>query len=159
MHKSLYVAGHFGSGFGGSAIKWFTDRPFSHVSFVVEEGDLPLLEIESIQGKGVWSKEFDADKFDGQLFAVQPDQESISLIIEEALRLRGAKYDWSGIFGFLVRRKKQNDKKWFCSEFVAHCCNKGGVMLQRMHHYKQTPGIVCASVRLKPVPLPTKWKG
>jgi hypothetical protein len=44
------------------------------------------------------------------------DSERLEVVLEEANKLVGAKYDFRGIFGFVLPLPIQNDKKWYCSE-------------------------------------------
>lgn len=144
----LYVAGYRGKGFGGALIKRFTFGDYSHVSFVFEYPDGALEEIESIQGKGVHSQEFEkTDKCD--LFLVECTDEQIEAVYDAANSLIGCKYDWTGIWGFFVRKKRENPNKWFCSELVSHCLAQAGIILQNLPSFKQNPVIVCASTVIK----------
>jgi len=144
----VFVAGYKGKGFGGRAITWFTFGEYSHVSLVFENSG-SLIEIESIQGKGVHAQPFDAGG-ECDLFEVQATPGQIERIHAAAAELVGRKYDWTGIWGFMRRRKRENPKKWFCSELVAHCLLRAGIEIQRMPPWKQSPVIVCASTVLKP---------
>ena len=47
-------------------------------------------------------------------------------VYKEMKKLEGAKYDWKGIFLTFIFSwvDKQDNKKWWCSEIVAHILNK-----------------------------------
>jgi hypothetical protein len=57
---------------------------------------------------------------------IDVDYETEVRIYNEMKSLEGAKYDWKGIlFTFIFRWfKKQDDKKWWCSEICAYILNK-----------------------------------
>ena len=42
-------------------------------------------------------------------------------VIEAARSQVGKEYDWTALFGILLRRNWQEDDSWFCSELVAWC--------------------------------------
>lgn len=149
----LFVAGYKGAGFGGHFIKWFTFGGYSHVSLVFDLGDGRYLEIDAIQGKGVSERIFGqlAGKVD--LFQVPATDEKIVQIHAMACALKGKKYDWAGIWGFLRRRKREDPKKWFCSELAAHCLERCGIQCLRLPAWKISPVMLCASPILKPVAL------
>ena len=140
----LFIRGYRGAGFGGRFIMRFTFGGFSHVSLVFKHTDLPATEIQSIQGRGVYEEDF-IDKPDTVLYAVPCNTDQFNEAYELAKSLCGCKYDWAGIFGFMLRKKKENPDKWFCSELVAYVLLKVGIILQRLPPWKQSPVIVCAS--------------
>lgn len=147
----VYVAGYKGAGFGGKAITWFTNGEYSHVSLVFDHGGGILTEIDSIQGAGVAVRRYgDMDK-PHDLFEVRCTPATAVCIHYEAKKLIGLKYDWAGIWGMLRRRKRENSKKWFCSELVAYCLEENGIKLMRLPAWKITPVMACASMALKPV--------
>lgn len=47
-------------------------------------------------------------------------------VYDQLKKMEGAKYDWKGIFLFFIFRfvKKQDDKKWWCSEICAYVLNQ-----------------------------------
>lgn len=144
----VQVGGYKGRGAGGKAIKWFSNGGYSHVSLVFTHDDELREEIESIQFKGVHTQEFNPDGEECDLFDVLCSDEQAYRIYESARELIGCKYDWGGIWGLVRRRRRENMKKWFCSELVAHCLKEGGVILHNLPAWKQIPVITCASVRI-----------
>jgi hypothetical protein len=157
MMKTIYIAGYRGKGAGGRAIKWFTFSPYSHVSMVFDMGDHGL-EYESIQRKGVHKQIFDpAADCDLYPLKVYADEEMDAIRAWESIL--GAKYDWTGIWGFLVRKKRELLSRWFCSEAASWVCRTIGKRLSRKKDFQHTPGDVCASMVLgDPVAVPARWE-
>ncbi|CAM3042198.1 hypothetical protein [Dichelobacter nodosus] len=48
-----------------------------------------------------------------------PVAESAEKIRTRFGRIQGCRYDWCGVFRFILRSLQQNPKKWFCSELCA----------------------------------------
>ena len=147
----VFVAGYKGAGLGGGFIKWFTFGGFSHVSLVFDFGDGGMLEIDALQNRGVTQRIFGQLAGDCQLFQVPCTGDQAGQIYTAACKLKGCKYDWAGIYGFLRRKKRQNPNKWFCSELAAHCLELAGIQAQRLPAWKISPVMLCASPILKPV--------
>ena len=149
----LLVRGYNGQGFGSGFIRWFTFGSYSHVSLVFEGHDSDL-EVEAIQGKGVIyhaphgheEKSFDE-------FVVDLTDEQITTAKCVALGLEGAEYDWKGIWGFLRKKKRHSEEKWFCSELVAYALWKAGRPVSRREPWRETPTSVCESFVLEPKPV------
>ena len=59
-----------------------------------------------------------------------PARDSAAVIAGAASQI-GKSYDWTALFGFLVRRDWQADDSWFCSELVAWAFQQGGSPLFR----------------------------
>jgi hypothetical protein len=144
----LFVRGYKGQGFGSGFIKWFTRSEYSHVSLVFHMHGEPQ-EIEAIQGRGVIAhaphkachKEFVE-------YAVPISNEQIVDVHISAMSLIGAKYDWRGVFSFILHRKKHSLDHFFCSEFDAYTLLKGRYPLSRREPYKETPDSIMQSFRL-----------
>jgi len=47
---------------------------------------------------------------------VEVDEERLEIAVEQARQLIGAKYDFAGIFGFLLPLPVQDGQRWYCSE-------------------------------------------
>lgn len=60
------------------------------------------------------------------LVDIPVDYETEVKIYKEMEKLKGAKYDWKGIFLTFIFKwfKKQDDKKWWCSELCAFILNE-----------------------------------
>lgn len=146
----LYVAGYKGAGFGGRFIKWFTFGGYSHVSLIFVQGETRI-EIDALQGAGVTSRNDGNIKNERDLFLVKTTEKQFWQVYNAAVELIGTKYDWRGIYGFLARRKRENSKKWFCSELVAHCLDIAGIKLLNLPPWKISPVMVCASTVIEKV--------
>jgi len=144
----LFVRGYHGAGFGSGAIKWFTRSKYSHVSLVFHlHGDAE--EIEAIQGSGVIRHRpfTDLEKtFDEYAVPISEDQIIEAHIL--AMSLLGARYDWAGVYAFLLRRSKHSLDKFFCSEFVTYILLKIAYPVSRRLPYKHSPDTVMESYRL-----------
>jgi len=144
----LLIRAYNGQGRGSGFIKRFTFGSYSHVSFVFEIGK-NVEEIESIQGKGVIVHEphtHEDKNFDEYEAPISDEQilDAHSL----AKSFIGAKYDWGGVYGFLIRRNRHSENKWFCSEFIAYILYKIGYSLSRREPYRETPTTVADSLRI-----------
>ena len=143
----LIIRGYKGAGFGAGFIKRFTFGDYSHISLVFHLGGQPE-EIEAIQGKGVilhaptTGKAFDE-------FEVPVTEEQILEAHRIACSFLGAKYDWKGIWGFMIRRNRHSPDKWFCSELAAYVLWKVGYKLSRREPYRETPSTVAESLRIQ----------
>lgn len=143
---TVFVRAYKGHGAGSKFIKWFTFGQYSHVSFEFEFADGTRLERESIQGAGVITHEPTSGKeFDLFLVPLSSGQVETAWLIASSIN---GKYDWGGIWGFVRRKNKHSDVKWFCSEFVAYVLYKAGYRLSRREPYRETPSTVAESLRL-----------
>ena len=144
----LFVRGYTGQGRGSKLIQWWTRSKFSHVSFVFYMHGEPQ-EIEAIQGKGVIAHK--PNKACQKTFVDYAVPLTETQIIDAhilAMSLVGARYDWQGVWSFLLRRKKHTLDKFFCSEMVAYVLLKVGYGLSRRPPYKESPESVMESFRL-----------
>ena len=155
----VQVVAYSGKGAGSGIIKRMTRGRFSHVSLRFsgiskEVRDLVrdrygvcltvVHEIESIQFKGVIHHTFELQ--DNQtVFSFKHDQEQAFIILKTAIGLLGKKYDWRGIGAFATRRNKHHPDKFFCSELVAYCLLKAGIILLRWPPFKISPNFLTAS--------------
>ena len=144
----VFVRGYHGEGFGSGLVKWFTRSKYSHVSLVFHlHGEKE--EIESIQGKGVISHApHDARSKSFVEYAVPVSSEQVIDMHITAMSLIGAKYDWQGVFSFLLHRTKHTLDKFFCSEFAAFVLLKGRYSASRRDPYKESPDSIMESYRL-----------
>jgi hypothetical protein len=155
MRKYLYIAGYKGKGMGSGFIKRFTFSRFSHVSIVFDMGNYGL-EYESIQRKGVHKQTFVSDP-DVELIRIPVTAAQEEWAVKLLESVLGAKYDWTGIWGFLVRKKREMAYKWFCSELVAWVCLTIGIVLQRLKAFQFTPGLCMCSPAGEPCEVPEAW--
>lgn len=149
-HPKLYVRGYNGQGFGSGFIRWFTFGKYSHVSLRFDMGDYEE-EIEAIQGRGVVRHApytHDEKDFEEMVVPISDTQSIEAHII--AASLVGSKYDWKGIYGFVVRKKRHSPEKWSCQEIVAYVLLKVGYPLSRREPYRETPTSIMESFRIHP---------
>jgi len=166
MEKQMIVqvVGWSGKGAGSGVIKRMTRGKYSHVSLRfkdIEKEVRDLIrdkfaihltsdhEIESIQFKGVIHHSFEGGD-NCTLFNFEQTPEQSLGILKTAIGLLGKKYDWRGIGGFVTRRRKHNEDKWFCSELASHCLMMSGVVLLHWPPFMQSPNFMLASPRLLP---------
>ncbi len=112
-------------------IRWWTGGVESHVELVVgfkKNGDMYCVSASAMDG-GV-RKKIISPKFGCWELVPVPwvdYDEALSLFDEED----GSGYDYYGIFASQVLPRGFHSKsRWFCSEFVAHCCG-----LKAPHRY------------------------
>lgn len=145
------------NGFGSRFIRRFTFSIYSHVSWVFDLGDHGL-ECEANGKLGVIKKRFDVDS-GAILYPIALTEHQIEKAHELWMSIMGAKYDWSGIWGFVVRKKRECMDQWFCSEAVSWVAAKTGKPISRKRAFQHTPGDVGASFVLDgPVGVPSLWK-
>jgi len=148
----VYIRGHrVGEGFVGKLIGWFTWGRYKHVSmaFVQDDGTVRGFQSNSKHGVHFFMWE---DLPDTDLFEVPCTDEQAYAMLDAAKKIVGAGYDYKGLWSFLVRKKRDHPDKWFCSEAAAFVVHAGGVILQRLPFFKQSPVLVCASVAITPRP-------
>lgn len=156
---------HNGKGRGSRIIKWATRGKYSHIS--VRIIDMPDWVIERMQDKFGYDltkdHEFEAIQFVGvrhQPFVPSDNQAwfnikgfewtetPIFLVVHEACRLVGCKYDWRGIGGFVTRRNVHHPLKWFCSEYGCRLLSMVKIVIMNMPDHWITPNVGSASPAL-----------
>jgi len=142
------VRGYRGLGFGARLIRWFTFGDFSHVSFEFRFARGKPLEVESIQGAGVRVREPRPECDVSRVVPISRDQANALWQMMVVMARRDLKYDWTGIWGFIRRAKRQNPHKWFCSELIAWALAKVLYPISRREPYRETPSTVMESLRL-----------
>ncbi len=65
------------------------------------------------------------------LHIVEYDVKDAEAIIAAARSQIGKKYDFTALFGIIIRRDLSERDKWFCSELMAYAFDKGGSPLFR----------------------------
>lgn len=60
-------------------------------------------------------------------------------VLNQAYLQIGAPYDWLGVVGIGVRRKWQENTRWFCSELIAYAFDSAGESLFRAKPWRITP--------------------
>ena len=156
------VVAYSGRGAGSKLIIWGTRGRFSHLALRFLEIEKPIrdmvfdkfalriapdFEVESLQFKGVIGHSF--HRQDNQVvFNFKHDEAQALVILKTAIGLLGKGYDYRGIGGFLSRRDKHNPNRWFCSELVAWCLLKAGIVLLWLPPFKQAPNTTVSSTLL-----------
>lgn len=119
MQKSkVYLALYKGpsSGFPDklthAAICWFTKSIYSHCELVVDG----VCYSASVRDGGVRSKVINLDS--GKWDLVELEGYDPNVITNWFSLYEGQKYDWAGIFRFILPFLPANPLQWFCSEAV-----------------------------------------
>lgn len=95
-------------------IRAFTWSRWSHIGVIVDD-----YVIESIASKGVVKTSLEDFKKRYHCYEICT-MTNESGWQERAKSQLGKKYDWSAIFSLIVKSRKQDPNKWFCSELAAH---------------------------------------
>ena len=98
-------------------IRWWTHGPYSHVELIIIEKDGRYLVGSSLPGKGVFIEWKTFDEKDWDIIDCPIGSPLHAQLVFE--RFAGAKYDYLGIFGFILRRGQHYEHRWFCSEIIA----------------------------------------
>ncbi len=127
-------------------IQWWTCSEWSHVGIVcndsgnVVEANWPKVEVTNL--KDVKTK----------YIIMTPkgltETQEFNILIY-ALTKVGKKYDWRGLFSFLLKKNINNKSYYFCSELVAESFEKEGVPLVRRNPYWITPQDLYESMNLE----------
>lgn len=111
--KVAFFKGGCNDNFFDGVVSWWLASAYTHCSLVIED-----TWYTSSPGKGVHKHTAPEDLHEWVIVDVYNDMfESV----HKAEELLGAKYDYAGLFGFVLRPAEQASSRWFCSEFVAHC--------------------------------------
>lgn len=97
-------------------IRLVTRSKYSHCELLFSDG---VSISSSSRDGGVRAKtiDFSDGKWDiVRLFWFAKDEGEVRKWAEAQI---GRKYDWSGIFGFIIKPVHENDQRMFCSEFCA----------------------------------------
>lgn len=90
----------------------FTRSKYSHVELVIDG----VCWSASSRDNGVRSKVIDFNSGKWDVITIAGDQ---AYAMEWFKEHRGEKYDWAGIFRFLIKFLPHRKDEWFCSEAVA----------------------------------------
>lgn len=130
------------------AIKTFTWGEYSHVGLLTENGTL----IEAWHKGGVIENplhlvphtpgtEIDA-------FHILGDFDPETLLAEMRSEV-GKGYDFTGIFGFISRRRSEKPDRWFCSELIFAKLARAGCLALNAPAHKVDPTLLSYSPCLK----------
>jgi len=99
-------------------IRWWTGGPYSHVELVLAEQEDGRLLCASAhpQDGGIRFQLITPDPQAWDAIPVEGNAATAQAWFENH---RGAKYDWFGVFGFVLRPARQDAQRWFCSEAIA----------------------------------------
>lgn len=116
-------------------VRVFCWSTWSHVGIIVGDDVLQVL-----PGRGVHLvplREVKAAATHWQIGRIDCERE------EEITRLAlgeiGKRYDWLGVFGFLLRRRLERGSRWFCSELIAWAAEQAGEPIFRVKPWHVTP--------------------
>lgn len=130
---------------GSDLIRALTWSPFSHVDIIVRKDRLaPVREAFVIGAEavaGVVRRPLAERLATASRAAIMHIACEHSDEVEHAAASQlGKPYDWRGLLGLGVRRRWQDDDKWFCSELVAWAFEQAGHRLFRPDtHSRITP--------------------
>lgn len=119
-------------------LAWIQHSPYAHASIVLPDGRLldsnicPGVDLEgNVVKSGVAIREPDYQKFIAKLVITFPD--APDSITERALRNIGEKFDWTGLFYFLLpygyKRDWNETDGFYCSELITWCAKEEGYAL------------------------------
>lgn len=143
-----------GKGIVSKTIRYLTKSKYSHVEFLYSDGQTT---VGSTAEKGVAYgniSEFNNPEtflfcnLDTIIELPDKELEALQAFIDSQL---GCKYDFGGIFGYLLNKNNYNGKSdWFCSEFVFEALQSiGFLLLNRETGHYVTPQNVAESLRLR----------
>jgi len=132
-------------------IRWATWSQYSHAAWINDQSGQC---IQAWRAGVVSSRSFSEGHKPGtavDFFSVRGEGSDESSAIESVLNLElGKSYDVAGILGFVIRRDRQNQDRWFCSELVFHAYECVGLhLLSRVPPCKVFPGMLAISPLLK----------
>ena len=139
-----------GRGFISGAIRCFTRSQYSHAALWFPERNQIF---EAWQGAGVRFKEWENDwrNVDAYDFERPLTSHELADIIAFCRSQDGSGYDYWGIVGFITRRPRKSNKKWFCSELVYAAFQVVGIDLLHpsTQAWEVSPGMLAKSPRLR----------
>ncbi len=142
---------HHGTGVISKLIQWQQRSCVSHTSIIDATDTL----IEAREFRGVVRERTLAQaRADSPLTIVylDVDREQYDAAMVFALKQLGKKYDYSSVARFVSRRQvNRNDNgKWFCSEYTFAVAQKAGVtLLNNVEPWAVSPGLFSYSPLLK----------
>jgi uncharacterized protein YycO len=141
MLVPLRFGAHYGTGVVSRMIRWQQRTDVSHISIIDNDDSL----IEALEFNGVVQQRTLHDarneqRVDVLEVYVTPEQRDAALAWAKGQL--GKRYDYLSILRFVTRRKNREDNgKWFCSEFAFVAAEKAGVsLLQRILPAEVSPG-------------------
>lgn len=96
-------------------IRWWTKSLYSHCEIYFPDGKAYSADAWDSHS-GVRYKEFIPNPESWDFVNLELDESKLLQLREFCNYRVGAKYDWLGLFGFVIPFIKQDSKRWFCSE-------------------------------------------
>lgn len=135
MQLAFYKARRGGwKGLFDRAVRWWTSGPYSHVELVLADGTCWS---SSNRDGGVRAKWINLTPRHWDILPVAGDERAALAFFEQH---QGAKYDFLGLFGFILRPYRGDTRRWFCSEICA-------VALGYPDGWRFDPNTLAAAVR------------
>jgi hypothetical protein len=108
------------------AIAWWTGGDFSHVElrFYTPDGEL-CFSASPREGR-VRFKEIVPKPGHWVTYRLALSQMQVGNLYNFCCQQKGKKYDWLGIFGFVIGKKCENPKRWYCSEVCGRALTYAG---------------------------------
>lgn len=137
-----------GKGVISRLIRWQTNGQYSHAALQLPDGKIieawhKPAEVRVRPPLKDWSN---VDAFDVEGMTAK----QWTLAAQWAQMQIGKKYDFSGVFRFVTRWRKEQDDKWFCSELVFAALKYAGVnLLERVQASQVSPTVLSFSPLLK----------
>jgi len=97
----------------------------------IDENDYRKTAIISARYKGVIIDVYEDDWYEEytktQILRVVAEKYRVDRAVEFCINEVGRKYDFCGLVDFLLAKKVQSEKRWFCSELVFEAYRRAGV--------------------------------
>ena len=139
--------------FPSRLIRWFSWSDYSHVAGYLRDRKGKQI-IESwpyggVQAVDGWLTNHKAGThIDLFTFMLQPQPDRLAAASKWMEAQLGKKYDWKGVFRFIIRAGGELDEDWFCSELWSQFAVLAGEPLSYKPAYKMMPVDVAVSARL-----------
>ncbi len=105
------------------AIRWWQRGPYSHVEAVLaDNGDGTFECASSVRSAGVRVAPITLPSSDWDILDISADVDAVRAWFTAHA---GARYDWMGIFGFVMRPIGGEPGRYFCSEAIASALGIG----------------------------------
>jgi uncharacterized protein YycO len=137
-----------GEGLYGYIIRLGTFSDFSHVGFKLDDG----LVLDATPTYGVSVREAKDDDTT-QYYRILAPRKYMEAALSYAMLQVGRPYDWSAVWGTIIRRDWCDDCKFFCSELVESAFSQAHYPLVRdsKHFNRITPRDLLLSPRIRQV--------
>jgi len=146
---AIKIAQYKGKSFFSRIIRFMTWGEYSHTAIMFSEVEI----IEAWQGSNAVRviKSLAEGHKSGtpvDIYRVEMTDAQEHLFRQFITRQVGKKYDFKGIFGFLVRKNAHKKERWFCSELFAAGCEASGVeLLNNVLPHQVSPSMVTRSTK------------